>query len=148
LKARRNIMEWLFGLWHLASGLGGPSGCLYQGYDEGLRGTGTYIGGRAELNAVEVWVLRLGYKDLAARLNCGKCGSRLGRELRILWPSDAYPPSVRMLAMTRCSGWRRHRQVAVVTESSEDLLLGPFRLEGWASSLVSSLSGAKESSAA
>jgi hypothetical protein len=125
-------MEWIFAPWQLACGLGGP----YQGYDEKRRTPGTVLGEHAELSPVEVWVLRLSYQDLAARLNCERCGSRLGRELRLLLPSATYPPSVRMLAMTRCSGWRRHRHVAVVTESSEDLLLGPLRLKGWASSLV------------
>jgi hypothetical protein len=38
-----------------------------------------------------------------------------------------------MLAVTRCSGWRRHLHVAVVTESSEDLLLEPLRLKRWVS---------------
>ena len=124
-------MEWLFAPWELMSALGGPSGCPYQGYDEERLRTSTSMGGRAELSAVEMWVLRLSYEALAAQSNCGRCGSRLGRKLRSLWPSDAYPRSVRMLAMTRCSGWRRHRHVAVVTESSEDLLLGPLRLKRW-----------------
>jgi hypothetical protein len=129
-------MEWLFAPWEFMSALGGPAGCPYQGYDEERRTTSTSTGGRAELSAVEMWVLRLSYEALAAQSNCGRCGSRLGRKLRSLWPSDAYPHSVRMLAMTRCSGWRRHLHVAAVTESSDDLLLGPLRPKTMASSPV------------
>jgi hypothetical protein len=124
-------MEWLFAPWEFMSLLASPSGYHYQGYVEERRTTITGMGRPAELSAVEMWVLRLSYEDVADHLDCGRCGARLGRKLLSLLPSDAYPPSVRMLAMTRCSGWRRHLHVAVVTESSKELLLGPLRLKEW-----------------
>jgi hypothetical protein len=83
-------VEWLFWLWEFRSALGGPSGCPYQGYDEERRTTGVTLGGRADLSAVEMWVLRLSYEVLAAQLNCGRCGSRLGRKLLTLLPSADY----------------------------------------------------------
>jgi hypothetical protein len=126
-------MEWLFALWPFTFGLEGQSGRPCQGYEYERRTTRTSVGGRDELSAVEMWLLRLSYEGHAAQLDCGRCGSRLGRELLSLRPSHAYPPSVRMLAVTRCSGWRRHLHVAVVTESSEDLLLEPLRLKRWVS---------------
>jgi hypothetical protein len=121
-------MDWLFANWPFDAGFGGPSAPSSQNYDRELRTVRTLATNRLPLSAVEMWLLRLAYVAMAAELSCGKCGAPLDRELRFVPPSDADPPSWRTLVVTRCSGWRRHRHTADVTESSKDLLLGLFRL--------------------
>jgi hypothetical protein len=121
-------MDWLFANWPFGDGFAGPSAPPGQNCDDERSTIRTVVVGRPRLSAVETWLLRLAYEDMAAELSCGKCGAPLGRELRFVPPSNADPPSWRMLAVTRCSGWRRHRHTADVTESSKDLLLALFRL--------------------
>jgi hypothetical protein len=120
-------MDWLLANWPFGAGFGGLSAPPGQNCDEERRTIRTVVSGRRQLSAVETWLLRLAYEDMAAQLGCGKCGASLGRELRFVPPSDADPPSWRVLAVTRCSGWRRHRHTADVIESSNDLVLGLFR---------------------
>jgi hypothetical protein len=99
-----------------------------QSGDDEWRTTNTVSGGRAQPSTIEMRLVGLVYERTAAELSCEQCGARLGREVRFMSPSDPYPPSWRMLAVTRCSGWRTHRHFADITESAEDLLLGPFHL--------------------
>ena len=121
-------MDWLFANWALAAGLGRQPRRRWHNYDDDFRTPGTLIGVRSRLSTVEMWLVRLAYKEIAAELRCEKCGAPLGRELRFIPPGDHDPVSWRLLAVTRCSGWRRHRHAAGVAESSKDLLLGPLHL--------------------
>jgi hypothetical protein len=115
-------MEWLFEPWEFMSALGGPSGCPYQGYDEERRTTSTSMGGRAELSAVEMWVLRLSYQDLATELNCGRCGFPLGRELHTLLPSGA-------IWSSGCStvSWARRRSSWRLRSTPQPARIAPKR---------------------
>ena len=118
-------MDWLFANWALAAGLGRQPRRRWHNYDDDFRTPGTLIGVRSRLSTVEMWLVRLTYKEIAAELRCEKCGAPLGRELRFIPPGDHDPVSWRLLAVTRCSGWRRHRHAAGVAESSKDLVARP-----------------------
>ena len=86
-------MDWLFANWALAAGLGRQPGRQWHNYDDDFRTPGTLIGVRSRLSTVEMWLVRLTYKEIAAELRCEKCGAPLGRELRFIPPGD-HDPSV------------------------------------------------------
>lgn len=68
------------------------------------------------------------YETIAATTYCIRCGSTLGRRLRVL-PSTrpvTAPDSWRLLVVTRCHGWLRHAYSADVTEEGRDLRVGLF----------------------
>jgi hypothetical protein len=121
-------MDWLFSNPWSAAGSGHPSGQQHQNYDRGSGKTRTVLGGRSRFSAIEMWLVRLAYEDMAAQVSCKKCGAPLGRELRLVPPDDYDPPWWCLLVVTRCSGWRRHRHSAGVTEASKNLLFGPLQV--------------------
>lgn len=73
-----------------------------------------------ELELIEI----LGRTVAAASL-CERCGAVLGRSLT-LWPADSQAPGWRLLAITRCRGWRRHAYVAEVADIANDLRMSRF----------------------
>ncbi len=121
-------MDWLFSNQWSESDVRHPSGQYYHDHDQGLIRAGAAVGGGAHFSAIEMWLVRLAYEDMAAKSSCKKCGAPLGRELRFVPPDEYDPPWWRLLVVTRCSGWRRHRHSAGVAEASKDLLFGPFEL--------------------
>jgi hypothetical protein len=119
-------MDWLFSNGWSESALGHPSAQQHQDYGQGPWGADTVTGGRGGFSAIELWLVRLAYEDMAAELGCKKCKAHLGRELHFVPPGDFDPPWWRLMVVTRCSGWRRHRHVAGVTEAAKNLLFGRF----------------------
>ncbi len=76
-------MGWLFANWALAAGLGRQPRRRWHNYDDDLRTPGTLIGGRSRVSTVEMWLVRLAYKEIAAELRCEKSGAPVGRGLRL-----------------------------------------------------------------
>jgi hypothetical protein len=121
-------VDGLFSDWWLEGGFGRPLSSPYQNYDREFGRAQTVTAGRARVSAIEMWLVWRAYEDILTELRCKKCGAPLGRKLRLILPAGYNPPSWRLLAVTRCGGWRRHRHIARVTESARDLLFGPFQL--------------------
>lgn len=117
-----HFLDWWWG------GAGQAPGPSAPNYGRELCRTSTVMVERACVSAIEMWLIRLAYEDMVRELSCRKCGAPLGRQLRFVRPADCNPPSWRVLAVTRCSGWRRHRYIARVSESSKDLFFGLFQL--------------------
>jgi hypothetical protein len=81
----------------------------------------------ARPSAAELLVIKLTYEAIARLSNCEKCGASLNRPLR-LSPGPTPLRHWRVVVATRCSGWQRHRHSALVTDTSDDLLLGSLHL--------------------
>jgi hypothetical protein len=73
---------------------------------------------------VDVWLIEVAYEVAANRSWCVRCGSPLGRGLRLVPLADSATGSWRVTVVTRCSGWRRHRYAAEVSRPSGDVMLG------------------------
>lgn len=73
----------------------------------------------AEPGRDDLWLAQIMYEFVAGRTRCAKCGAALGRGIH---PMIGTP--WRIVVVTRCSGWRRHRHTAVVTEASDGLNFG------------------------
>lgn len=76
---------------------------------------------------LDLWLIRLVYAAPVAQAHCLNCGARLDRRLRLATQYSGRSPYWRVSVTTRCYGWRRHRHIAVVTESSSGLQLEPLR---------------------
>jgi len=115
-------MEWLTlpALW------GAPAGLLdmWSGYfDQRQQQPGSRAPSELDLALIETL-----YEVIAATTYCIRCGSTLGRNLRVV-PSArpvSAPDSWRLLVVTRCRGWLRHAYSADVTEVGQDLRMGMF----------------------
>jgi hypothetical protein len=106
-------MDWLFWQWEEAT--------LYRSSD-------LLNGETARPSAAELLVIELTYEAIAGQSCCTKCGAPLNRPLRLI--SDRTPLTHwRVVVATRCSGWKRHRHSALVTDTSRDLLLGTLGLD-------------------
>jgi hypothetical protein len=75
---------------------------------------------------LDLRLIRLTYEVAAAESRCAKCGTPIGRRLRLTTQYGGQPPTWTVIVATRCRGWRRHRHTAVVTEASNSLRLGSF----------------------
>jgi hypothetical protein len=64
-------------------------------------------------------------RTVAERSLCERCGAVLGRSLT-LWPTSSETAGWRLLAITRCRGWRRHAYVAIVADVADDLRMSRF----------------------
>jgi hypothetical protein len=105
-------MDWLF--WHWEETALGSSSDLLGGET-------------ARPSAVELFVIKLTYQAIAGQSCCGKCGASLNRPLRLSFGRSPFKDWCVVVA-TRCSGWKRHRHAALVTDTSRDLLLGPLQV--------------------
>jgi hypothetical protein len=76
---------------------------------------------------LDLWLIRLLYAVPAGQPHCIKCGARVDRRLRLATQYSGRSPYWRVSVARRCGGWRRHRHVAVVTESSSGLQFAPLR---------------------
>ncbi|GAA1578540.1 hypothetical protein GCM10009789_35070 [Kribbella sancticallisti] len=76
---------------------------------------------------LDLVVIRLSYEVAAEVSTCGRCGAPLGAGLHVLTQYDGRRRDWRISVATRCHGWRRHRHLAVVRETSNELRLGPLR---------------------
>jgi len=85
----------------------------------------TGSGSVPDLTAIDLWMIELTYGFVAAESRCTRCGTPLGRGLRVTPSVTTHSPWI-VSILTRCRGWRRHRHVATVVEASNDLALGPF----------------------
>ncbi len=85
--------------------------------------------GTEQPTAADLWLLDGIYQFVAAETGCSRCGSPLGRRLRVdCWPTLLRTLRWRVLVRTRCRGRRRHAHVARVGQCSNGLVLSPFRL--------------------
>lgn len=66
----------------------------------------------------DLWLIRTAYEFTADRTRCDRCRHRLGRDLQVVIGGRS-----RVVVVTRCRGWRRHRHSAVVTDARGDLHL-------------------------
>ncbi len=95
--------------------------------------TGGYFSETTEWGAdqptlVDLWLLRIVYEFVAAETSCSKCGSAIGRRLRVdYWPTLLGPLRWRVAVRTRCRGRRRHAHIATVGRCSNGLVLSLFR---------------------
>jgi hypothetical protein len=85
-------------------------------------------GPAAPVSRLDLWLIHLTYDFATAESTCTRCGSALGRGIRVVPSSTDDPPGWTVSVETRCSGWRRHRHVATVDGSPDDLVLGPLHL--------------------
>lgn len=77
---------------------------------------------------LDLSLITIAYEVAAAAAYCARCDAPLTRRTPYLAAQYCHRPSSwRVLVTTRCRGWRRHRQTAVVTETAGHLQLGPFR---------------------
>jgi hypothetical protein len=76
---------------------------------------------------LDLWLIRLVYAAPAGQTPCVRCGAPLDRRLRLATQYGGGSPYWRVSVAARCHGWRRHRHVALVIDSSSGLQLGPFR---------------------
>lgn len=85
--------------------------------------------GHRETNLPEtdLRLVRIVYDFVAAEQLCDKCASPLGRCLSFTVAEGGTGPGWRILVVTRCRGWLRHRHTAIVTESLGHLRLQPMR---------------------
>jgi hypothetical protein len=112
-------MDWLMVGWVYWSALGCSPAPWGWCEDEPVPASGA-------ITAADLWLIELAYEVVAAESRCTRCGAPLGRGLRVMpWAAGQSPWTVSMV--TSCGGWRRHRHVATVGETSNDLVLGPFR---------------------
>ena len=84
--------------------------------------------GPDEPSAIDLSLIRIVYGVVAAGTRCSKCGSPLGRRLRVItWPTLFGPARWRVSVSTKCSGRWRHLHTATVGRCPTDLALGSFR---------------------
>ncbi len=81
--------------------------------------------GTAGVTATDVWLVETIYEAIAAQSWCASCGAPLKPHLQLLPMEFGRAPSWSVTVITRCRGWRRHRQVARA-DAGEDLQFGPF----------------------
>ncbi len=97
------------------------------------RGSGRWLSqttkwGADQPTSTDLWLLGVVYEFVAAETSCSKCGSPLGRRLRVdYWPTLLRALQWRVAVRTRCRGLRRHTHVAPVGRCSNGLVLSPFR---------------------
>jgi hypothetical protein len=121
------MLQWMPRPWDHASG--GP-------VDHPLTGPGHYApqalpAAGMEGPDLEVQVIALIYRSIAAESCCDICGARLVRSLRVLPPPAhaQWPRQLRLI--TKCRGWRHHVHVAsVVINAGDDIPLPPLRAGG------------------
>jgi hypothetical protein len=118
-------MEWLMPGWVYWLAVGtGPAPPIWA-HDEVTPTARTDGERRRELTVLDLALIQLVYGVVAAESTCSRCGAPLGSALRVMHSAlDNTPWTVSIVA--RCSGWRRHRHIAVVDETANDLVLGPF----------------------
>jgi len=75
---------------------------------------------------LDLWLIRLVYEANTSQTRCGKCGAQLNRRMRLATQHGARSQFWRVSVATNCHGWRRHRHLALVTETSSGLQLGPL----------------------
>ena len=84
--------------------------------------------GPDEPSAIDLSLIRIVYEVIAADTRCAKCGSPLGRRLRVTtWPTLRGPVRWRVAVRTRCTGTWRHVHEATVGHCPTALALGSFR---------------------
>ena len=82
---------------------------------------------RILVSDLDLQVLEVVYGVVAEESTCSSCGAPLRSQVRVVATDDPrtgaqWPASV----VTRCCGWRRHRQIAAVV-GLDHLELGPLR---------------------
>ena len=82
--------------------------------------------GSARPSAVDLTLIKLVYEFMAADVPCSKCAASLGRKVELTPDTSGAVESWSITVITRCSGWRRHQHTATVSESHQELILGPF----------------------
>ncbi len=116
-------VEWLYPIWELWTWSGSPEQPRDRAHD--VEVCAPVAGDEGRPGAVDLWLIHLIYEVIAAESTCVKCGASLGRRLRLVPPFvDSPLLDWRVLVVTRCEGWRRHRHVANVVEGSKSLLFG------------------------
>jgi hypothetical protein len=118
-------MDWFTPTWMWLA-LGGPPAPSSWSRDEAGSTARANVGPHPTPSALDLALIQLTYKVVAASTTCNRCGAPLGRGLRVV-PSAADLRSWTVSIVTRCGGWRRHRHLALVEEASRDLVLGPFQ---------------------
>ena len=118
-------MEWLTlpALWGVPAGLLDVWSGYYDQRQERPGAPTAALPTELDLSLIEAI-----YEAIAATTYCIRCGSALGRGLRIM-PSSrpvTTPDTWRLLVLTRCRGWLRHAYSAEVTEVARDLRMGQF----------------------
>jgi hypothetical protein len=76
--------------------------------------------------STDLFLTRLTYEFVAAETACVTCRSPLGRDLRLLVTPGRPSPARRIVVVSRCHGWRRHRYAASVTQLRDGLHFNPL----------------------
>jgi hypothetical protein len=74
---------------------------------------------------LDLRLIRAAYEVTAAESGCTRCGSSLGRRIRLV--PHTGPAAWRVSVSVRCRGPWRHRHLAVAAEDAGHLELGPLR---------------------
>ena len=120
-------MEWLPVWWMHWLALGRSPARWDRGHDEAAPATRTPFRPVPELNTVNLRLMELTYRFVAAHSHCIRCGNALGPDLRVIHSVAEHQPWTASIVVS-CRGWRRHRHVATAVEATDCLELSPFRV--------------------